>query len=109
LVNGRTLAISASIAPAIFVVSVYVPIVAAVSVGLGGIAARKLSKFRVDDYKTTLAIGCEEASKWSTPEPTSPVDANAEDVLEKELQNRGQPIPVWISALVHQCLQGSLF
>jgi hypothetical protein len=102
------LAISASI-------PVVVPIatISAALSALGGIAAygaKELSKFKIDDYKKMLAMGCEEASKWSTSEPTSPVDANSDnDVLEKELQNRGQPIPVWIFALVHQCLQGSLF
>jgi hypothetical protein len=114
VVAGWTTALNLSITP-IFVTSaiaVSVPVAMAVSAGLRGIdyGARELSKFRVDDYKKILAIGCEEASKWSTSEPTSPVDANSDnDVLEKELQDRGQPIPVWIFALVHQCLQGSLF
>jgi hypothetical protein len=92
-VVGWTIAINASITPAILAISVYVPIAVAISAGLGGIAAygaRELSKFTVDDYKKILAIGCEEASKWITSEPTSPVDANSEnDVLEKELENRG--------------------
>lgn len=116
MVAGRTIAINAFLTPARLAICVSIPVAVAVhtiSAGLGGIAvygARELSKFRVDDYKKILAIGCEDASKWSTSEPTSPVDANSEnDVLEKELQNRGQPIPVWIFALVHQCLQGSLF
>jgi hypothetical protein len=116
VVAGRTFAINASISP-ILAISVSVPVVAHVHMisaalgalaGIAGYGARELSKFRVDDYKKILAIGCEEASKWSTSEPTSPVDANSEkDVLEKELQNQGQPIPVWIFALVHRCLQES--
>ncbi|CAK9856866.1 unnamed protein product [Sphagnum jensenii] len=92
-VAGWAIVINMSIAPAVLAICVSVPIAAAVSAGLGGIAsysAKELSKFRVDDYKKILAIGCEEASKWITSELTSPVDANSEnDVLEKELGNRG--------------------
>ncbi len=64
-----------------------------------------LSQFIVDDYKQILVIGCEEASKWSTSEPTLHVHTNLELAkLEEELQIRGQSIHVWIFALVHQCL-----
>jgi hypothetical protein len=118
VVAGQTFAISTAI-NFILVISVPIPVAVPTYMLPGAMAgltafaassARALSEFRVDDYKKILAIVCEEASKWSTSEPTSPVDANWEnDVLEKELQNRGQPIPVWIFALVHQCLQGSLF
>ncbi len=74
---------------------------------VGGVlyAATALSQFIVDDYKQILVIGCEEASKWSTSEPTLHVHTNLEfESLEKELQIQGQPIHVWIFALVHQCL-----
>jgi hypothetical protein len=68
-------------------------------------AASALSQFIVDDYKQILVIGCEEASKWSTSEPTLHVHTNLELAkLEEELQIRGQSIHVWIFALVHQCL-----
>ncbi|CAK9881404.1 unnamed protein product [Sphagnum jensenii] len=91
-VAGRAIAINVSVAPAVSAICVSVPIATAVSAGLGAITsygAKELSKFRVDDYKKILAIGCEEASKWITSELTSPVDANSEnDVLEKELENR---------------------
>jgi len=114
VVAGRTFATFTTSAMLAIPVSIPVGLaVLTISAGFFGTAfygARELSKFRVDDYKKILAIGCEEASKWSTSEPTSPVDANWEnDVLEKELQKRGQPIPVWIFPLVHQWLQGSLF
>jgi hypothetical protein len=58
------------------------------------------TEFVVDDYKQILVIGCEEASEWSTSEPTLHVHTNLELAkLEEELQIRGEPI-----ALVHQCL-----
>jgi hypothetical protein len=67
--------------------------------------ATALSEVIVDDYKQILVIGCEEASKWSTSEPTLHVDTNLELAsLEEKLQIQGQPIHVWIFALVHQCL-----
>ncbi len=111
---GWTIAINGCITPfntvAIYPVLLTLHTISAVLGGIVGCGASGFSKFRVDDYKKILAIGCEEASKWSTFVPTSPVDANSENgVLEKELQKRGQPIPVWIFPLVHQWLQGSLF
>jgi hypothetical protein len=71
--------------------------------------ATAFSEVRVDDYKQILVIGCEEASKWSTSEPTLHVDTNLElasfeEKLEEKLQIRGQRIRFWIFALVHQCL-----
>jgi hypothetical protein len=52
-------------------------------------------QFIVDDYKQILVIGCEEASKWSTSEPTLHVNANLEPAsLEELLQILGQPIHV---------------
>ncbi len=67
--------------------------------------APALSEVIVDDYKQILVIGCEEASNWSTSEPTLHVDTNLELAsLEEKLQIQGQPIHVWIFALVHQCL-----
>ncbi|CAM6037072.1 unnamed protein product [Sphagnum compactum] len=48
-----------------------------------------VTRFIVDDYKKILVIGCEEASKWSTSEPTLHVDTNLELAsLEEELQNQ---------------------
>jgi hypothetical protein len=73
----------------------------------GGVvyAATALSQFIIDNYKQILVIGCEEASKWSTSTPPSYMYTNWElESLEKELQDQGQPIHVWIFALVHQCL-----
>jgi hypothetical protein len=81
-----------------FCVGVVVP-------GVVSLVANALTKFLVDDYKQILVIGCEEASKWSTSEPTLHVHTNLELAkLEEELQIRGQSIHVWIFALVHQCL-----
>lgn len=45
------------------------------------------TQFIVDDYKKIVVIACEEASKWSTSEPTLHVNANLEPAsLEEELQ-----------------------
>jgi hypothetical protein len=64
-------------------------IIAGFGVGVIGYVA-KLSELIVDDYKKILVIGCEEASKWSTSEPTLHVDTNLELAsLEEELQNQG--------------------
>jgi len=83
-----------------------IPLIITETVLFAGVyAASALSQFIVDDYKQILVIGCEEASKWSTSEPTLDVPTNLELAkLEEELQNQGQSIHVWIFALVHQCL-----